>query len=160
VTDVAAADTVIAMEIAVVAMAVVVTTIAAALATMTTIDAAMAAGVTVTTAIALETLIVTRVVDAMTGMEAVVIAAVTEAVTVGVAAVAITIALMIVPALLLLLLETNHVSLTQVAGETIPAATIVTEVGRSITCRRVIERCHLNLELYDEAVDTFSWHSL
>jgi hypothetical protein len=39
------------------------------------------------------------------------------------------IALMIVPALLLLL-ETNHVSLTQVAAETMPAATIVTEVGR------------------------------
>ena len=141
----AAADTVIAMEIVVVAMAVVVTTIAAALATMTTIDAAMAAGVTVTTAIALETLIVTRVVDAMTDMEAVVIAAATEAVNVEVAAVAIMIALMIVPALLLLL-ETNHVSLTQVAAETMPAATIVTEVGRSIACRRAIERCHLNLE--------------
>jgi hypothetical protein len=61
---------------------------------------------------------------------------------------------------LLLLLETKHVSLTQVAAETIPAATIVTEVGRSITCRRAIERCHLNLEYTTEAVDTFSWHSL
>jgi hypothetical protein len=125
-----------------------VTTIVAALATMTTIDAAMAADVTATTAIALETSIATRVVDAMTDMEAAVIAAVTEAAIVEVAAVAIMIALMIVPALLLLL-ATNHVSLTQVAAETMPAATIVTEVGRSITCRRAIRTVSSEPRVYD-----------
>jgi hypothetical protein len=98
---------------------------------MTMIDAAMAADVTVMIAIALETSIAMRAVDAMTAMEVVVIAAVTVAAIVVVAAVATMIVVTTVPASQLLL-ETNHVSLTQEVVETIAAATIATQVGRLV----------------------------
>ena len=126
-----AADTVIAMVIDVVAMAaVVVMTIAAALAMTIMIDAAMEADVTVTTAIALETSIAMRVADVMTDMEVVVIEAATVAAIDVVAATMIVV--MTVPRSLLLL-ETNHVSLTQEADETMAAAMIATQVGRLVS---------------------------